>query len=952
VPPAACAATARPAARAASARHGTGRWQLLAVLLALVAPPTLRAGPLADQVRTIEARDGSQPAQVIAALQPLEAQARAGDADDLRTFLAAWGYAHLEVDKPSVVDAAIEELTNLGMRSGDAATLAFAYTLKASKFEYAGQMRSAFGWIETALPFSRAAASPDLHYWVDSVAADLASANGQLDEAMRLFEQAALDAQATRNLRREAQSCLALAPLHIVKREYAQALRYAERARALATQADRPSLIVASWVTQALVDDARGDGAAARRDLSAAEAAQRAMPAAASSPLTPNPQAGADGWLGNELDGLLNLAELYLDAGNPAQARTLALRAQARARARHDRQNEGLALVNLGLAELGIGQTAAGMRDADAGLALMGTQRNAELLMQLNRYVSALERHGQPRESWKRLREALLLEIELSRHDRESTVLALQRESSLLQRQRQMEQLQHENALQAAEIANRSTERTLSWLLAAAMALGGIVAWRLYLRTRESNRELARTNETLAFASLHDTVTGLFNRRAMEADIKAYDQVAISIVSLSLKQFGLIVGHVGHDLGDVLLCRIATRLEAAAAPFGARLYRVDGVNFSAIFRCTGDEARLREAAQALMSAMDAPFEIGNQDLIVHVGVGMACHPGDAPTPQEAARLAELAKLQAFAEPGNTCVSYSAAIGEGQRDKLQMEARLLKALAQGGFELYYQGQRRFDDARFIGFEALLRWHDGERMVSPAEFIPVAEETGLIVKIGAWVLRQACLQARAWAEAGLGKPLVAVNISPRQFAHPDFLATVRETLRETGVDPAQIELEITESSVMNDAEASVMQLHALRQMGLQLAIDDFGTGYASLSYLRRFPLDTLKIDRSFIMRLGASAGDDTIVRSVIELAHGLGLSVTAEGVETEAQQALLQAWGCDLVQGFLHSRPGPAGGAGELLKRQQARQPATAQLTVPAGAAANAPPRTPPLALRGA
>jgi EAL domain-containing protein (putative c-di-GMP-specific phosphodiesterase class I) len=185
----------------------------------------------------------------------------------------------------------------------------------------------------------------------------------------------------------------------------------------------------------------------------------------------------------------------------------------------------------------------------------------------------------------------------------------------------------------------------------------------------------------------------------------------------------------------------------------------------------------------------------------------------------------------------------------------------------------------------------------------------------------VLRQACRQAKAWADEALGVPKVAVNISPRQFNHPDFMATVRAALRDTGVDPAQIELEITEGSVMDDAEASIAQLHALRALGLKLAIDDFGTGYASLSYLRRFPLDRLKIDRSFVMQLGRSAHDDTIVRTVIELAHCLGLAVTAEGVETTDQETMLHAWSCNQVQGFLHSRPGPAAGATELLRAQQ-------------------------------
>jgi EAL domain-containing protein (putative c-di-GMP-specific phosphodiesterase class I) len=329
------------------------------------------------------------------------------------------------------------------------------------------------------------------------------------------------------------------------------------------------------------------------------------------------------------------------------------------------------------------------------------------------------------------------------------------------------------------------------------------------------------------------------------------------------------------------------------------------------------------ALAALAQATQAPFEIGNQDFMVALGAGAAHYPEDAGSAQEAARLAELARLEAHAEPGNTCVVYDARIGDSHRDKQRMESRLLKALEHGAFELHYQGQRDVRTGRISGFEALLRWQDEGRMISPAQFIPIAEETGLIVRIGAWVLAQACRQAKAWADAGLGRPVVAVNISPRQFNHPDFLATVRETLQATGVDARQIELEITEGSVMDDAEASIAQLHALREMGLQLAIDDFGTGYASLSYLRRFPLDRLKIDRSFITQLAASEQDDTIVRTVIELAHSLGLSVTAEGVETRAQEEMLERWGCDVVQGFLHARPAPAPAAVKLL--EAAREP---------------------------
>jgi diguanylate cyclase (GGDEF)-like protein len=873
---------------------------------------------IGQQVFAIEAEYGDQPAEVIQRLAPLETAARANQGDDLRIFLAAWGYAHTVTDKPAVADAAIEELTDIGEQTLDSAALASAHALRATALQMGGQVRAAFGWIEAAVPLARSSSSPDLQYWVYMTAGELANANGQIGEGARSFEDAAVAAQAVRNPRREAQALLALMPMRIVQGQPAQALQLAKRVRERAAAAKDGSLGVAAWVMEALAAEALHDGSRAAHARQEAAALMRLLPAPAA---TVNSQAGGEGWLNTETEALLTLSTLHLAAGDFNIARDLAQRTHAHAKARDDLAHTARALVNLGLADLGAGRTAAGMKTAAEGLALLEQRaRDPELLVQMNRYVAALERSGQTAEALLRLRESLVLETDLARRDRASTVLALQRESSFQRQQRQMERLQHDNALQSAEISRRATERTLSLLLAAAMGAGGIVAWRLYLRARLSNRQLAQSNATLAHASTHDAVTGLLNRRAMESDTEALAGQAYVCVSLSVKQFGLIVGSVGHQLGDTLLCRIAERLDAQAARHGGRLYRVDGVTFGAIVPLTEPAPLLTPMLIALARTMEAPFEIGNQDLVVSIGLGAAQYPKDASTAHEVARLAELAKLQAHAEPGNTHVVYDSRIGESQRDKLRLEARMLKALEQGDFVLFYQAQR--DAAgQFSGFEALLRWRDGDTMVSPADFIPLAEETGLIVRIGAWVLRDACRQAKAWADAGFGAPKVAVNTSPRQFAHPDFLAMVKETLRDTGVDPAQIEVEITEGSVMNDAEASIAQLHALRDMGLKLAIDDFGTGYASLAYLRRFPLDRLKIDRSFVTPLGSSADADTIVRTVIELAHCLGLSVTAEGVETQAQETLLRSWSCDVVQGFLHSRPGPAAGATALLQAQR-------------------------------
>ncbi len=929
------AVAGRPAARGRLAHVA----HALALATACVLGQPAQAGPIARQVDDIEARHGNDPGEVIGLLRPIEAAARASGGEDLRAFLAAWGYAHAATDKPAVADAAVEELTDIGERTRDPAALASAYTLKASQLSFAGQERAAFGWIEEALPYSRQAPSPDLHYWVEMTAGDLAMQNGQLDEGIRLFEAAARSGRAVGNPRREAQAWVSLVPMRIVKGDTTGALRDAVLVRDLAARSTDRGLVVAGWVMESLAAAAAGQPARAAHAREQAVTVQqeigRALGAASGSAANVqaiNSLAGQPEWLSSEQDALMSLAGLYLDVREWAKAADAASRARRQSEARHDDDTAAHALINLGMAEIGLGRAQVGKDEVDAGLrAMERVKRDPELLSQINRYVALLERSGETREALVRLRQSLLLENELARRDHSNTVVALQRQSSFEQHQRQVEQLEHENALQSVELARRATERTLMILLAAALGIGVVAAWRLYLRARRSNRELAVTNEKLAHASLHDKVTGLLNRRAMEADTRAIElagQASYCNVSISVKQFGLIVGSVGHQLGDALLCQIATRLDEVTRRFAGRLYRVDGVTFGALFHFGHAPQRLNAILEALAAAMDAPFEIGNQDLIVSIGVGASEYPKDAGSAEEVARLAELAKLQAHADPGNSFLVYDTRIGESQRDKLRMESRMLKALEHGDFELFYQGQRGLPDGRICGFEALLRWRDGDKMISPADFIPLAEETGLIVRIGAWVLEQACRQAKAWADAGIGKPLVAVNISPRQFNHPDFMATVRATLARTGVDPRQIELEITEGSVMDDAENSIVQLHALRDLGLHLAIDDFGTGYASLSYLRRFPLDRLKIDRSFIKQLNASEQDDTIVRTVIELAHTLGLSVTAEGVETIEQETVLQGWGCDVIQGFLRFRPAPAAAATGFLEkdRQDALEPA--------------------------
>jgi EAL domain-containing protein (putative c-di-GMP-specific phosphodiesterase class I) len=247
----------------------------------------------------------------------------------------------------------------------------------------------------------------------------------------------------------------------------------------------------------------------------------------------------------------------------------------------------------------------------------------------------------------------------------------------------------------------------------------------------------------------------------------------------------------------------------------------------------------------------------------------------------------------------------------------LEARLSQAVERGELELFYQAQCDLRTRRLTGFEALLRWRSPDGLIAPDRFIPLAEESGLIVPIGRWVLQQACRQARAWHDSGSSRPVVAVNISPRQFQHPEFMATVREALSSSGADPRFIELEITEGAMMDDAESTIAKMAELRALGLHLAIDDFGTGYSSLAYLKRFPIDRLKIDRTFVRDLGQDAGGAAIVQAMIQLAHSLGMVVVAEGVEDAAQEACLREWRCDLMQGFGYARPLPVQEATALL-----------------------------------
>jgi diguanylate cyclase (GGDEF)-like protein/PAS domain S-box-containing protein len=436
-----------------------------------------------------------------------------------------------------------------------------------------------------------------------------------------------------------------------------------------------------------------------------------------------------------------------------------------------------------------------------------------------------------------------------------------------------------------------------------------------FLRDRAEERT---AGEALAHAYLHDGLTGLPNRTlftyrlayALAKGSRAPGSVAVLV--LDLDRFKAINDALGHEVGDEVLVTVAERLEAAdgAAEVIARL---SGDEFLVLF--DGDDAE-RDAgtfAQRALHALATPIRTGEGEVFVTASIGIA---STSPRVREATPLlsnADAAMYQAKKRGGGSVELFGEVLRTRVLDRMHTERALHRALERRELRLFYQPVVEIGGNEAIGVEALLRWHHPEHgLVAPGRFVPVAEESGLIIPIGAWVLHEACRQLCMWRSQQMGGPpgAVEVNLSARQIDHPEIVATVQRILEDTGLPPASLTLEITESALMHDASSALRVLRALKDLGVTLAIDDFGTGYSSLSHLQRFPLDILKIDKSFVDELGDHRGGAEIVAAVVKLAHALGLQVIAEGVETEQQLAVLSRLGCDFAQGYLFSRPAPA------------------------------------------
>jgi diguanylate cyclase (GGDEF)-like protein/PAS domain S-box-containing protein len=419
----------------------------------------------------------------------------------------------------------------------------------------------------------------------------------------------------------------------------------------------------------------------------------------------------------------------------------------------------------------------------------------------------------------------------------------------------------------------------------------------------------------LEFHANRDTLTGVANRNLLRDRLSQAIAFAerygypVWVLFVDLHRFQFVADTLGLAAGDMLLTKVAARLQAAVREADT-VARMVADEFVIVLVEGADETLSPAVVQRIIDAVGQPLNLGEHDFTPSCSIGVAVYPADGMDTDTLIKNAGIAVYRAKEAGVDQFQFYTPAMNERLLERLRIEADMRTALERGQFMVYYQPQVDLRTGRIVGMEALVRWQHPELgMILPARFIGLAEETALIVPLGLWVMRTACLQAKAWQQAGLGHLRVAVNLSVRQFAQPDLVESISAILEESALEPHYLDIEVTESLVMDDVEQAVRILRALKALGVHLSIDDFGTGYSSLSYLKRFPVDVLKIDQSFVRDISTSADDAAIARSIITLAHSLRLRVVAEGVETLAQLAYLQRHACDQMQGYYFSPPVP-------------------------------------------
>jgi len=437
------------------------------------------------------------------------------------------------------------------------------------------------------------------------------------------------------------------------------------------------------------------------------------------------------------------------------------------------------------------------------------------------------------------------------------------------------------------------------------MAGGGWVA------THEDITEQRQSEVKIEYMAHHDALTDLANRvllndRLEHALARVQHGEMVAVHHLDLDQFKAVNDTFGHPCGDKLLRTVAERLRGLVGEADT-IARMGGDEFVIVQATIADPADATALAQAVIEALSEPYDIDGQQAVIGVSIGISVGPGDGSNPDKLLRNADLALYRAKSDGRGTFRFFEPVMDLQMQTRRVLEQDLRKALPSGEFELYYQPVVNLASKEISGFEALIRWnHPSKGMISPADFIPLAEEIGFIVPMGEWVIRQACATAAQWPD----NLHVAVNISAIQFRSPGLMQIIVSALAASGLAPTRLEIEITESVLLHNKEATLAVLHQLRALGIRIAMDDFGTGYSSLTYLQSFPFDKIKIDRSFVKNITEDSSSLTIVRAVAALANGMGMTATAEGVETAEQLHSIASEGCTEMQGFLFSRPLPA------------------------------------------
>jgi len=428
--------------------------------------------------------------------------------------------------------------------------------------------------------------------------------------------------------------------------------------------------------------------------------------------------------------------------------------------------------------------------------------------------------------------------------------------------------------------------------------------------------ERMQTQERLHFLAHHDILTELPNRAMLierlnhALDHMELNNMTLAVMFLDLDRFKVINDTLGHNIGDLLLQQVADRLRTCMRKTDT-VARIGGDEFVVLLEDIGDSEHISNVASNVIETLEQPFDLEGREVFVTSSIGISVYPHDGLESNALLKNADTAMYRAKDHGRNNYQFYSAEMSSKALEKLTLETDLRYALSRNEFILYYQPQINLQSGELKGCEALLRWqHPKFGMLSPSEFIPLLEDTGMIISVGEWVLREACKQCKQWQQEGIAPFPIAVNLSARQFSDANLADSISNILMDVDFDPSLLQLEITENVVMQNAVDTIKILNQLKSLGVELAVDDFGTGYSSLSYLKRFPIDVLKIDRSFVRDITTDPDDASIVSTVISLAHSLNLTVIAEGVETEAQARFLADRSCDTTQGYLYSKPVPA------------------------------------------